>query len=152
MKIPLPQNISQQISQKAAQYARESVQNMGWSNKSIQAINPLPGDDGSVGLSLSEKYLVPQSRGFDPFLMTWVEGRVVPLKDGKTGQTSYRYGRGVGEPGWVTLPGGVRKYREQKWRHPGSRPKRFLENAITRAINEAKPTIVQQLRRQLMGE
>lgn len=149
MKIPLPKEISQQISSRAAQYARESVQNMGWSNRSIEAINPLPGE-GTVGLRLSQKYLVPQSRGFDPFLMTWVEGRVVPLNDRKTGQVNFRYGRGVGEPGWVTLPGGVRKYREQKWRHPGSKPKRFLENSITRAINEAKPTILQYIRRQLM--
>jgi hypothetical protein len=50
----------------------------------------------------------------------------------------------------VTLPGGVRVYREQKWRHPGLKPKNFLENAIQQAINEAKPKIQQQLRATLI--
>ena len=149
MKLPLPANLADSISQRAAQLARESIQSMGWSEKSINAVQPMNGD-GKVGIHTTQKYILAQSRGFKPFLMTWVEGRVVPLHDKASGQTHFRYGKEVGQPGWVTLPGGVRVYREQKWRHPGLKPKNFLENAIQQAINEAKPKIQQQLRATLI--
>jgi hypothetical protein len=151
VNVPLPQELSQPISEKAAQYAREDIRSMGWSNKSIDAVSAYPGE-GIVGLQLSEKYLVPQSKGFDPFLMHWVEGRVVPLNDKKSGKTYYRFGRGVGQPGYVTLPGGVKKWRDQKWRHPGLPPKNFLEKAITRAISENKPVIRQHILAMLKGD
>ena len=151
MKVPIPQELSQQISAKAAQYAREDIRGLGWSDKSIQAVQALPGE-GTVGLQVSQKYLIPQSRGFKPFLMTWVEGRVVPLHDKASGETHYRYGSGVGQPGWVTLPGGVRKWRDQKWRHPGLKPKGFLERSIRRAIKESKPLIKQQVLQILKGD
>lgn len=145
MRLPLPANLADSISQRAAQLARESIQSLGWSEKSINAVQPMTGD-GKVGIHTTQKYIIAQSRGFEPFLMTWVEGRVVPLHDKGTGKTHFRFGKEVGQPGMVTLPGGVRVYREQKWRHPGLKPKNFLENAIQQAINEAKPKIQQQLR------
>lgn len=139
-KVAAPRQICEQVSQRAVQYAREDITGRGWSDKAVQAIVALPGE-GRVGLQTTAKYLMYQERGISPFVMWWAEGRVVPLPDGP------RRAVGVGTPGWVTLPGGVRKWREQRWRHPGIRPQRFLETALQKAITESRP----ELQKMLMG-
>jgi hypothetical protein len=73
--------------------------------------------------------------------MYWVEGRRVPIKDKGSGTTHVVLGREPGKPGWVTLPGGVRKWRDQKWRHPGLEPKNFMRDALKKAIEEERNTI-----------
>ncbi len=68
-----------------------------------------------------------------------LEGKFIPMKTG--GRTA----KGVGTPGWVTLPGGVRVFRQQKWRHPGIKPTHFLEEAIEFAIKRDKKDLKQWL-------
>jgi hypothetical protein len=43
------------------------------------------------------------------------------------------------------LPGGVKEWRDVRWQHPGLEPKNFLEESITQAIKEGKPSIRQML-------
>ena len=38
----------------------------------------------------------------------------------------------------MTLPGGVRVFRQQKWKHPGIKPTHFLDEAINFAIKKNK--------------
>lgn len=167
-KVPAPPSLCQQVSLRAQQLAQETVKGYGWSQKSISAIQPLP-DEGKVGLRTSAKYLMHQDRGFGPFLMTWVEGRTLPLACKRGDGPHFRRGSHVGEPGWVTIPHGedapkyglqkwggknapgVRVWRQQRWRHPGLKPKNFLENALQQAIYELGPSARQQLMDALAG-
>jgi hypothetical protein len=143
--VAVPRNLCERVSQRAVQFAREDIQSRNWSDRSIQAISALPGE-GRVGLQTSAKYLMHQNQGIRPFVMWWAEGRTIPLPDGNGGTHPVRATR-VGQPGWVTLPGGVRKWREQRWRHPGLKPKNFLQDALERAMQEAHP----ELRKLMMG-
>jgi len=136
-RVPIPRELATQISQRAMQFAREDIASRMWSDRSIQAVMAFP-DEGQVGLKVTVKHLMYQNRGIRPFVMWWAEGRVIPLPDGNGGTRPVR-AVGVGTPGWVTLPGGVRKWRDQRWRHPGLKPKNFLENALQRAIDESRP-------------
>ena len=148
-RVALPISICQQISARAVQFAREDIASRGWSEKSIEAVTAFPGE-GQVGLKSSVKYLLHQERGIKPFLMTWVTGRTVPMK-GPNGTTSFRRGGHVGEPGWVTLPGGVRKWRDARWRHPGLKGTHLLQTALEKAIKEAQPQIKQMMMDTLKG-
>lgn len=143
MEIPVPHALSVPISDRAAQIAREKVQFLGW--KSSGAIMARPAT-GSVGIQVTAPHLIYQSRGFGPFLMKELEGKTIPMNGG------FRRVHGVGQPGWVTLPGGVRDFRQQKWRHPGLQGKHFLEDAIKQAIEEYRPTLQEELLKWLKGD
>lgn len=142
--VPVPNAIAKKISDRATQLARENVQKRGW--KSANAINPYS-EDGKVGLKTTVKYLMYQEKGTQPRIMHEVEGKIVPFKDG-----GFRTARGVGQPGWVTLPGGVRKWRDQKWRHPGIKEQNFMRDALEQAIKEFKPQVNQMMIQVLMGK
>lgn len=141
MRVPLPERNCRQISDRAAQHAREDIIGRGWSSRSVNAIVPLPGREGMAGVVTTAKYLLYQDRGIQPFVMYWVEGRKVPIHDKGSGKTHVVTGREPGKPGWVTLPGGVRKWRDQKWRHPGLEPKNFMGDALNKAIQDEGPNI-----------
>lgn len=110
---------------------REYGDRRGW--KGTRYLEPVVAK-GTVGIKIGRKYsyLKIQNDGFGPFVMSSLEGKFVPMKSGG------RVARGVGQPGWVTLPGGVRVFRQQKWRHPGIKPTHFLEEAIEFGIKKNK--------------
>lgn len=136
--LPLPESLTREISDNAMRMAQEGLRLRGWrSSGDIHSAS----EPGGVGLRVGVRYLMYQTAGTRPYLMKALEGRVINI-DG-----NFVTVRDVGKPGWVTLPGGVRKWRDQKWRHPGLRPQRFLEDAIVTAIRQAKP----QIRAELMG-
>ncbi len=117
------------MSETAVQRAREYGERRGW--KGTRYLEPVV-QKGVVGIKVTRKYLMYQNDGFGPFVMYSLEGKFVPMKGG--GRTA----KGVGQPGWVTLPGGVRVFRQQKWRHPGIKPTHFLEEAIQYGIKNNK--------------
>src|SRR5690349_21089041 len=117
------------MSETAVQRAREYGDRRGW--RGTRYLEPVVAK-GTVGIKVTRQYLMYQNDGIRPFLMTSLEGKVVPLKGGP------RRVKGVGQPGWVTLPGGVRVFRQQKWRHPGIKPTHFIEEAIEYAIKKNK--------------
>lgn len=147
---PLPLTLTRKISELAVRRAREGMQRRGWSLAGQLSIEP-SAKPGKVGIQTTRKYLIYQEKGTRPFLMTSLEGKVVPIKGG-----FYRV-RGVGLPGMGYQD---RKYdprkgpiwREQRWRHPGIRPERFMQNAISQAILETRPSIQAELNRMLRGE
>lgn len=146
--VPVPFDDTQKISQRAAEIARADIVSRGWSQKSVDSILPDP-KEGKVGLRSSERYMIAQDKGFEPFIMWWAEGRVIPIHD--QNGVHYVTGKNVGQPGLVFLPGGVTKYKQVRWQHPGLEPKNFLESAITQAIKENRPTIVTKLINLLKG-
>ena len=141
--VPVPASIAKKISDRACQIARENVQKRGW--KSADQILPVSAD-GMVGLKTTAKYLLYQEKGTQPRLMHEVEGKIIPMKGG------FRTAKGVGQPGFVTLPGGVKKWRDQKWRHPGIKGQHFMDDAIKQAIKEIQPQLNQLMVQTLMGK
>jgi hypothetical protein len=152
MKIPVPHRICRIVSERAAKNAREDVRSMGWSDKSMEALVPLESEEnGLVGIRSKQKYLMYQERGIKPFLMTWVQGRVIPMGCKQGDGPHFVTGGHVGEPGYVNIPHVGRVYREQRWRHPGIRPKHFMQSALDKAIKQSQPEIKQELLRMMRG-
>jgi hypothetical protein len=132
---PIPLEDAQKISDRAIVLARQDLTNRGWSQGSIESL-VTNAKEGEAGIRTTKNYLMYQERGIKPFIMWWVDGRIIPIHD-STG-VHLVTGKEPGQPGYVTLPGGVKKWREQKWRHPGLEPKNFMENALRQAIDEYK--------------
>ena len=124
------------MSEIAVQRAREYGDRRGW--KGTRYLEPVV-QKGTVGIKVTRKYLLYQNYGIKPRVMYELEGKFIPMKSGG------RVAKGVGQPGWVTLPGGVRVFRQQKWRHPGIKPTYFLEEAIQFAIKKNKQNTKQWL-------
>lgn len=150
MKVPIPQSLALKISNDAVRYAREEMRGFGWSDKALQAIQPMPGE-GVVGIKTSLKYLMYQERGIQPFLMWWVNGRTVPLACKQGDGPHFRRGSHVGEPGWVEIPHRGRVWRDARWRHPGLQPKNFMQKGLQRAISENQQAIKAYTRKMLGG-
>ena len=148
--VAAPLVICEQVNQRAVQLARESIRSLGWSEKSIESISAMPAE-GQVGLKTTAKYLMHQNRGTKPFLMWWVVGRKVPIGCKQGDGPHIRTGGHVGEPGYVNIPHVGQVWRNQRWRHPGLAPKHFMEDALTKAINEARPQLQQMLMNVLRG-
>lgn len=138
------------VSQRAVQLANETMRGYGWSDRALTALSAMPGE-GQAGIKTTQKYLLHQDRGTKPFIMWWVEGRVLPLGCKQGDGPHFRTGKDPGQPGWVNIPHVGRVWRDQKWRHPGIQPKGFMENALTRAAQEAKPDIKRQVLAMLRG-
>lgn len=147
--IPVPIEVTQKISELAVRRAREGLQRRGWSDKSQSALQPAPAP-GKVGIRATRKYLIYQERGTRPFLMSSLEGKTVPIK-GKFFRV-----RGVGLPGMGYQN---RKYdahkgpiwRDERWKHPGIKPERFMQNAISQAILETRPTLQAEVMKAISG-
>lgn len=147
MKIPLPEAVARQISDRAVSKAREDMYQRGWT--SMKAVLPLSGE-GLIGLRTTLKFLMYQDQGTKPRVMKELEGKVIPMRD--SSGLHFVRAKGVGQPGYVTLPGGVKVWRAEKWKHPGIKPKYFFENALSSAIKESRGLIQQSIMKSLVGE
>ena len=134
--VPLPTILSATLCDAAAQICREDVSTRGW--RTSGAIQPFPAE-GQVGLRTTVKYLMFQNEGIQPFIMWWVDGRTVPMACKQGDGPHIRRGAQPGQPGYVDIPHVGRKWRDQKWRHPGLKPKRFMQSAITKAVHQSAP-------------
>lgn len=114
------------------------------------ALNPYSAK-GLVGIKTSVKYLMRQNEGFSAFLMHWVEGKTIPMACKQGDGPHFRRGKDVGKPGYVNIPHRGRVWRDQKWRHPGLKPKNFMQDAILRAINEERDSIQKEIMEALKG-
>lgn len=138
--IAAPAQLCQTLSTIAVQKARQDVKGRGW--KSSGALMPMSGQ-GQVGIRSTMKHLLYQNSGVKSFLMYWVEGQTVPMscKQGD-GPHFVRGKRGVvGTPGFVNIPHRGKVWRDQRWKYPGIKPKRFIEKALSEAVNENRDLI-----------
>lgn len=146
-RVPLPADLTQTIAERAMRNARRDLVKRGW--KSASALQPI-GAEGRVGISSTVNYLLKQNNGFPEFIMWWVKNRVVPLGCPVGDGPHFRNGAGVGTPGEVDIPHKGKVFRPIRWQHPGLKPKRFMETAITQAIKDSradiKKTIIMSLR------
>jgi len=137
MMIPVPYNQAMLIANRGAQIARAYGIARNWT--ATRGLEPIA-KNGFIGIHSPYKFLLYQNFGTKPRLMTELEGKVIPMKG--PGGTHFVTVRGVGSPGYVTLPGGVRVWRDQKWRHPGIKPTHFLENSLEQAVKENLPQLM----------
>ena len=149
-RVPLPSDITINIAKLATQNARENLRGRGW--KSSGALQPY-GDTGQVGISSTVNYLLRQNNGFEPFVMWWVKNRTVPLACKQGDGPHVRFGNpdSVGTAGYVDIPHKGKVWRSQRWKHPGLKPKRFLEQAISTAIRDSRADIKRAVMDSLRG-
>lgn len=136
--VSAPAQLCQTLSQLAVTKARTDVAGRGW--KSSGALQPYSGQ-GEIGIRSTLKHLLYQNSGVKPFLMTWVNGRTIPLGCKMGDGPHFVRGGDVGKPGYVNIPHRGRVWRSQKWRFPGLEPKRFIEKAIADTVRENRPLI-----------
>lgn len=138
--VPAPFGLCQTLSSIAAQKARQDIIGRGW--KSSGALQPMPAQ-GEVAIRSTMKHLLYQDKGIKSFLMYWVEGRTVPMscKQGDGPHFAHAKPGTVGTAGFVNIPHRGKVWRDQRWRYPGLKPKRFIEDAISAAIRDNRPMI-----------
>jgi hypothetical protein len=85
--------------------------------------------------------------GTKPRIMRELEGKIIPMGGGR-----FVRAVGVGKPGFVTLPGGVKVWRDQKWRHPGIKPQHFMQDSVEEALREYLPAIQRFAKSILTGQ
>lgn len=151
MKVPIPMELAQKISNDAVGYARNQMRTWNWSSKSLQAISPMP-SEGNVGVKTSQKYLMYQERGIQPFLMHWVDNKTIPMKCKQGDGPHFRRGGHVGEPGYVDIPHVGKVWRAQRWHHPGLSPKNFMSGGLQQAIDANQSTINKWLAGLIKGQ
>lgn len=147
--VAAPAQLATVLSQFAVQKAREDVRGRGW--KSSAALQPVSGQ-GQVGIRTTMKHLLYQNAGIKSFIMYWVEGRTLPLTCKQGDGPHLVRGKGAGQPGYVNIPHKGKVWRDQKWKHPGLKPKRFIETAIASAIRENKQYIRAEINAALTGK
>jgi hypothetical protein len=148
-RVPLPMELASPICDRAAQLCREDIMSRGW--RTSGAIQPYAAE-GQVGLRTTVKHLMFQNEGIKPFIMWWVQGRRIPLACSQGDGPHVRTGKNPGQPGYVDIPHVGRTWRDQKWRHPGLKPKRFMQNSINTAVQENREQIRSYLMRVISGE
>lgn len=144
MKLGLPEDLCTLISERAVILAKQYGEEHGW--QGTKQLLP-QAKEGHIGIFSPFKYLVYQDKGTRPFLMRSLEGKIVPMGDGR-----FVYCRGVGTPGFVNIPGRGQVWRDQKWRHPGIKPTHFMSDALDRAKAEHMGKIKNYLGRVSRGE
>jgi hypothetical protein len=150
MKVPVPQHLAQKVSNDAVANARNAMKGYGWSDRALQALQPMPGE-GSVGIKTTLKYLMYQERGTKPYLMWWVNGRTIPLSCSQGDGPHFRRGGHVGEPGYVDIPHQGKVWRTERWKHPGVQARNFMRDGLSQAIEDNKPVIQQWVRGLITG-
>lgn len=150
-RVPLPADVNRTIARKAVVSARADLFRRGW--KSASALHPVY-EDGRVGISSTVNHLLIQNRGFGPFVMWWVKNRTIPMGCAQGDGPHFRFGNPdkVGTAGYVDIPHKGKVFRPIRWRHPGLKPKRFMESSIQSAIRESRPDIRAAVMKSLRGE
>lgn len=150
-RIPAPIEVNRVIARRAVQKARADLWRRNW--KSASALMPYA-EDGRIGLSSTVKHLLIQNEGFKPFVMWWVKNRTVPLGCVQGDGPHFRFGNpeSVGTAGYVDIPHKGKVWRQKRWQHPGLKPKRFMETAISAAIRESRADIKDAVMTSLRGD
>lgn len=81
----------------------------------------------------SKSYLKYVDQGTRPFLMHSLEGKIIPIGG------SFRKVSGVGMPGMTSFERNgvvVKRFKDQKWKHPGIASQNFVEAAFKAADKE----------------
>lgn len=145
MRIKLPKDTCARIAATAVSNARSAMSNRGW--KSSNSLSPMS-DEGLVGIRTTTKYLMFQESGTKPHVQHELAGKVIPMKGG----SRFANPKSIGTPGYVSIPGRGKVWRDQRWRHPGVPASHSMQNAIEAAIKSEQSSIRQDIMRALKGE
>lgn len=150
-RVPAPLSLTDLIARKATQNVRQDLARRNW--KSASALVPYS-QPGKVGITSTVNYLLIQNKGFGPFVMWWVKNRTVPMGCPQGDGPHFRFGKpdAVGTPGYVDIPHKGRTFRPVRWRHPGLKPKRFMETAVIKAIKDSRAETRRSVMMVLRGE
>lgn len=139
MKVDASPFVTYRVANTAVRTSREWAAERGWSPRTVSSLKPFY-ETGRAGVASSLRYVFYQNQGTAPRLMTELEGKTIPIKD-DNGKTRFVKVKGVGKPGWVTLPGGVKVWKAEKWKHPGIKHSKFMQSSLKGAIEEARPAM-----------
>jgi hypothetical protein len=118
--------------------------------KGAQGFYPIATGDGEFGIGIHPwaYYMKYQNDGFPPFTMWALQGKTVPIRL-PDGRVLFRVASNVGAPGKINKrdeKGRIAKGNTGvKWRHPGLKPKNFLDDAIDEALAVHSAEIVYEL-------
>lgn len=122
----IPRKLTEKIANRALEECKIYGRSRGW--KSTESMKAYARKD-QVGVRLEGAYWLRfQNDGIRPFLMTTLEGKTIPLD-----KHTFRVAKGVGEPGYVFIDD-VKVWRDEKWRHPGITPTKFIETGVRKAF------------------
>lgn len=150
MRVPLPVRLTRKISTDAVAAARNRMSGWGWSDTALQALQDMS-SEGLVGIRTELKYLMFQERGTRAFLMWKVAGKTIPMGCKMGDGPHFRRGGHVGEPGYVDIPHVGKVWRNQRWRHPGLKPRNFMADGLRQAIEDNQPLVQQWAKSLLSG-
>lgn len=164
MQVPLPAFLTKQIADSALQRAREYAIMRGW--KSADKLVAYSAE-GEAGVKSTVRFLIYQDRGTQPRLMIELEGKIIPIRD-NMGDVHFVKVTGVGQSGWVTIPGDATKprnqlfdsnaatpgrvWRDQKWKHPGIKKTNFMRNSLEKSIENSAPLIRNYIKESVIGK
>lgn len=148
MKIILPDKYCREISERAVQIA----QTLAPKKTGRGAASFVPNtESGRVGINIPQEYdyMMIQNRGMKPFNMISLEGKTIPMR-GPDGSIQFRTVKGAGRRKITTRDEKGRIISSKiAWRHPGLKPKNFLEKGIVQAtqrwISELTPEKVREI-------
>lgn len=136
MRVPLPSDVTFNLSQRAVQIARELAPKE--TGAGAAALTPVS-EEGSFGITVGRaSYMLYLNRGFDPYVMASLEGKVVPLRT-PGGGISYRSVAmgAAGTPKIVSRDErGTLTSSKLQWVHPGIEGSHFIDRALRQALSE----------------
>lgn len=148
MKIVLPDQYCREISDRAVQIAQTlAPKKTGKGAASFSATT----EPGRVGINVPQEfhYMMIQNRGMKAFNMVALEGKTIPMR-GPDGSIQFRTVKGAGRRK-ITSRNEKGQIISSKiaWRHPGLKPKNFLERGIYQAtqrwISELTPEKIREI-------
>jgi hypothetical protein len=134
IRLPIPEGDARQISFRAAELVRRAAPQ--GPRKSANLIRPT-WRRGEVGVHFppAAAHLLMLDRGIQPFLMTELEGKTIPIRD-SNGQVHFFRVKGVGERRFPIRREDGTFSSSIKWRYPGVAPRNFVEPSVRRAVEE----------------
>ena len=143
-RVPVPPAIARIVAEDAVRRAKAYGSRRRWT--ATKRLRPLWAN-GVAGIRDPKKYLVYQDKGTDPYTPYGLEGKTIPIKDKRTGAVHFVKAKGVGQPGWTHLPGGVRVWKEHKWRRSGIPATHFMRHSLNDAIEQNRSVVSDRLKR-----
>lgn len=151
IRIPIPRRYTSEISELSVMYARSKAPRR--TGAGARALRPVA-EDGQAGIEVpvGYEYMLIQNNGMAARTMYELEGKVIPMR-GRDGKIYFRTATGVGRRK-ITVRNAKGQIQSSKiaWRHPGLKPKRFLEQGIYTGVNQWIGTLTpEKLREVLMS-
>jgi len=139
--VPLPADVTFQISTRAVQIARELAPKETGAGASALTPNS---SEGVIGIGVGgADYMLYQERGFEPYVMEALSGLTIPIRTPGGGIVFRRVKPGSpGTPKIVSRDErGVLTASKLQWVHPGLTGQHFIQQGLQQALQEWMDTV-----------